>query len=58
MSRPPDTSISTRDAAAPPARKNRLRTAPVTSTRSPSTQLATERLTRPPQTAQSRASTA
>lgn len=50
------TSTSTRDAVAPPARKNRFRIAPVTSTMSPSAQVATDLLTRPFQTAQSRLS--
>ena len=47
MSRPRLTSTSTRDAGAPPARKNRRRTAPVTSTMSSTAQAATERRTRP-----------
>jgi hypothetical protein len=52
-----DTSISTRDTAPPPARKNRRRTAPETSTRSPARQVATVRRLRPLHTVQSSAST-
>ena len=43
MSRPRVTSTSTRDAVAPPARKNRVRSEPVTSTTSPRDQPPTDR---------------
>ena len=58
MTRAALTSISTREAAPSPARKNLRRTAPVTSTTSPARQVATVLRTRPLQTEQSRASTA
>src|SRR5687767_12562051 len=57
MSRAEPTSISTRLTAPPPARKNRRRIAPDTSTTSPARHDATVRRLRPLQTAQSRAST-
>ena len=57
MIRPPVSSTSTRDAVAPPARKNRRRSAPDTSTTSPASHFSTCFFSRPDQTAHSSEST-
>ena len=57
MTLPRATSTSTRETVAPPDLKNRRRSAPPTSTMSPSCQVGTDRFTRPDHTAHSSVST-